>query len=66
MKRYKIEIHSLGFDDITVVVDHAPTKTDILAAKAEWCRHNDIDVDSEFELPFTRITRLAGRETPAE
>lgn len=60
--KYKIEVHSLGYEDYSKVVDRSAlskvSKTDILEAKVEWCEHNDIDLDSSFDLPFTRITKL--------
>ena len=59
--KYKIEVHSLGYDDYSKVVD-APSlrvaKQQERQAKVEWCEHNDIDLDSSFDLPFTRITKL--------
>ena len=60
--KYKIEIHSTGYDDHAKVVDRPSlnrvTKTDIIEAKVEWCDANDIDLDSDFEMPFTRITKV--------
>ena len=60
--KYKIEIHSIGYEDTVKVVDRPSlnrvTKTDILEAKVEWCDHNDLDLDGDFELPFHRITKV--------
>lgn len=60
--KYKIEIHSLGYEDHAKIVDRPSlkhvTKTDILQAKIEWSERNAIDLDSNFELPFTRITKV--------
>ena len=59
--KYKIEVHALGYDDHAKIVD-APSlrvaKQFELQAKVEWCDANDIDTDSDFEMPFTRITKL--------
>lgn len=59
--KYKIEVHSLGYDDHAKIVDRPSlnriTKTDILEAKVEWCDANDIDLDS-LEMPFTQITKV--------
>lgn len=61
--KYKIEIHALGYEDTAKIVDRPSlnrvTKTDVLEAKVEWFDHNDIDLDGNFEMPFTRITKLA-------
>ncbi len=58
---YKIEVHSLGYEDTCKVVD-APSlrvaKQQERQAKLEWCEHNDIDLDSSFDLPFTRIFKV--------
>ena len=61
--KYKIEIHSNGFEDYSKIVDRpsrgAVTKTDVLQAKVEWQNHNDIDADYDsIELPFHRITKV--------
>lgn len=60
--KYKIEVHSLGYEDTAKIVDRPSlsqvAKTDILEAKVEWCQHNDIDLDSNFELPFTRVVKV--------
>lgn len=62
MSKYKIEVHSVGYEDTSLVVERVSqnriTKTDILQAKVAWCEHNDIDLDGDFELPFIRITKL--------
>lgn len=59
--KFKIEIHSTGYENTSITVDRKSrghvTKTDILQAKAEWCKLNDVDMDSEFDLPFVRITK---------
>lgn len=60
--KYRIEVHSQGYEDHSKVVDRPAlskvSKTDILQAKVEWCDKNDIDTDGNFELPFTRITKI--------
>jgi serine/threonine protein kinase HipA of HipAB toxin-antitoxin module len=60
--KYKIEIQSLGFETTSKIVDRPSlnrvTKNDILEAKVEWCDHNAIDTDDNFEMPFTRITKV--------
>lgn len=70
---YKIEVHSEGYED-TFKVIHAETSQkaksgfNMRAAILEWCEHNDIDLDDNFDLPFTRITRLSNlplEATPA-
>ena len=59
--KYQIEVRSLGYKDHVKVVD-APSlrvaKQSELKAKMEWCDANDIDLDDNFEMPFTRITKL--------
>lgn len=60
MNKAKIEIHSQGYDDYSVVLDKLPsavTKTEILQAKVAWCKLNDVDEDT-IELPFHRITKI--------
>lgn len=57
---YKIEVHSLGYEDTSKLVD-APSlrvaKQSERQAVLEWCEHNAIDLDSSFDLPFTRTTK---------
>lgn len=59
--KYAIEVHSLGYTDHIKVVD-APSlrvaKQSERQAKVEWCDANDIDLDGNFELPFTRTQKL--------
>ena len=59
MNTYKIEVHSQGYEDYTLMVK-APTLRDAKRrereAKVAWCDLNDIDLDSTFDLPFTRVT----------
>ena len=58
--RYRIEVHSLGYEDTSKVVEASSlreAKRFERDAKVEWCEHNAIDLDSNFELPFTRITK---------
>lgn len=59
--RYKIDVHATGYEDFTKVVD-APSlrvaKQSERQAKLEWCEHNDIDLDDNFEMPFTRVSKL--------
>lgn len=59
MKQYKIEVHSLGYEDyskIVVASSLREAKKQERQAKVEWCDRNAID--SSFELPFTRIIPL--------
>lgn len=59
--KYKIEVHSEGYEDTTLIVDAKSlrdAKREERSAKLQWCAHNDIDLDSEFDLPFTRVTKL--------
>ena len=66
--KYKIEVHSLGYEDTALIVD-APSlrvaKREERAAKLQWCAHNGLDLDGEFELPFTRITQVRPESCPA-
>ncbi len=59
--KYKIEVHSIGYTDHTKMVD-APSlrvaKQSERQAKIEWCHANDIEVDSSFDMPFTRTTKV--------
>jgi hypothetical protein len=59
--KYRIEVRGIGYEDYAVDVD-APSlreaKRHELKAKVDWCEHNDIDVDSSFEMPFTRVTKI--------
>ena len=57
----KIEITSIGYETYTVAIDKLPsqiTKLDLLKAKIEWCKLNDIEKDS-VELPFHRIIKVS-------
>lgn len=59
--KYKIEVHSLGYEDTHKFVDVASlreAKKFEREAKLEWCEHNDIDLDDNFEMPFTRVTKV--------
>lgn len=61
--KYKIEVHSEGYEDTQTVVEadnlkKASSGFNLRLAKLQWCEHNDIDLDSDFELPFTRISKL--------
>ena len=60
--KYKIEVHAIGYEDTAMIVE-APSlrvaKQSELKAKVEWCDHNAIDYDGNFEMPFTRITNLS-------
>lgn len=60
--KYRIEVHSLGYEDTELIVERPAlskvSKSDVLQAKVQWCDHNDIDMNSSFELPFHRITKL--------
>lgn len=59
--KYKIEVHALGYEDTAKVVE-APSlrvaKQQERQAKVEWCDHNAIDLDTDFEMPFTRISKV--------
>jgi hypothetical protein len=58
--KYKIEVHSQGYEDTCKVVESPSlgvAKREERQAKIEWCEHNDIDLDSNFEMPFTRTTK---------
>lgn len=61
---YKIEVHSLGYDDTAKLVDKPSlreAKREVRQAIIEWCDHNDIDLDSNFDLPFTRVLKVNAR-----
>lgn len=61
MKTYQIQVHSEGYEDHTKIVQAAnerQARQQERAAKVEWCELNDIDIDTDFELPFTRISRI--------
>lgn len=58
MRTYKIEVHAIGYEDYTKLVQAetlAQAKRQELYAKAEWCKANDVDEDT-VEMPFTRTT----------
>jgi hypothetical protein len=61
MNKYKIEVHSIGYEDTALVVEAVSRDRiharDILQAKVAWCEYNDIHL-CNIELPFTRITKL--------
>lgn len=64
MRKYKIEVHSLGYEDTAKVIEaeseaKAKSGFNVRSAIIEWCEHNDIDLDDNFELPFTRISRVS-------
>lgn len=61
--KYKIEVHSLGYEDTFKIVEaessqKAKSGFNVHSAIIEWCEHNAIDTDDNFDLPFTRITRV--------
>lgn len=61
--KYKIEVHSEGYEDTATIVEaetsqKAKSGFNVQGAILQWCEHNDIDLDSNFELPFTRISRV--------
>lgn len=61
--KYKIEVHSMGYEDTSTVVEadtaqKAKSGFNMRSAILQWCEHNNIDLDSNFELPFTRISRV--------
>ena len=51
--KYKIEVHSLGYTDHIKEVD-APSLR--VAKQSE--RQAKVDLDGDFELPFTRTTKV--------
>lgn len=58
---YKIEVHSEGYVDHSKTVQASSlreAKRHEREVKVEWCDKNDIDLDSNFELPFTRTTKV--------
>ena len=61
--KYKIEVHSQGYEDTFKIIE-APSMSvakqgfNVRNAMVEWCDHNALDLDGNFELPFTRITKL--------
>lgn len=62
--KYKIEVHSLGYEDACKIVEAstlaiAKAGFNIDLAIIEWCQLNDIDVDDNFRLPFTRVTKVS-------
>lgn len=61
MRTYKIEVRSVGYDDHVLTVEaknEREARRSELQAKTEWAIKNDIDLDNDFEMPFTRITRI--------
>jgi len=59
--QYKIEVHALGYEDTTKIVECSSlreAKQHERQAKVEWCEHNDIDLDTDFEMPFTRVSKI--------
>lgn len=60
--QYKIEVHSHGYEDFTLLVDEPSlrkAKQHELKAKVQWAELNDLDLDSDqWEMPFTRVTKL--------
>lgn len=60
--KYKIEVHSLGYEDTSLIVDASSlrqAKQSERQAKIQWFDHNAIDLDDDtIELPFTRVTKL--------
>ena len=62
--KYKIEVHSIGYTDhhkIVEVPSMAAAKQGfhVNSAIAEWCDLNDIDIDGNWEFPFTRVTKAS-------
>lgn len=60
MNTYKIEVHSLGYQDHVLMVQAktlAEAKRREREAKVQWIDLNAIDHDSD-ELPFTRVTKV--------
>lgn len=63
MKTYRIEVHSIGYEDTALEVraenlQKASSGWNRRNAILKWCEHNDIDLDSNFDLPFIRISKV--------
>lgn len=59
--KYKIEVRSLGYEDHTKVVDVSSlreAKRFEREAKVEWMDKNALNPDAEWEMPFTRVSKL--------
>lgn len=59
--KYKIEVHSQGYEDTALIVDAnslREAKRREREAKVAWCDHNAIDLDGNFDMPFTRVTKI--------
>lgn len=59
---YKIEVHSVGYEDTAKVVDVASLREArrfVRDAIIEWCEHNELDFDGNWEMPFTRVTKIS-------
>lgn len=59
---YRIEVHAIGYEDTSLVVN-APSLREAKRSERHaiivWCDYNDIDLDSNFNLPFTRTTKVS-------
>lgn len=58
---YKIDVRGLGYDDCTLTVKASSlreAKRYEREAKVRWCELNNIDLDDNFEMPFTRTTKV--------
>jgi hypothetical protein len=65
--KYKIEVHSLGYEDTFKVVEasnsqKAKSGFNVHSAIIEWCEHNAIDIDN-MEMPFVRISRIVNAQS---
>lgn len=60
--KYKIEVHSLGYEDFSLIVEEPSqrkAKQHEIEAKVKWAEHNALNFDSDqWEMPFTRVTRV--------
>lgn len=58
--RYRIDVHSLGYEDYSTIVEASSlfhAKRHERDAKIKWCELNAIDLDNNFEMPFTRTQK---------
>ena len=60
--KYRINVHSAGHEDTSLLVEASSlriAKREERAAKLQWCVHNDLDLDDDFEMPFTRTVKVS-------
>lgn len=62
--QYRIEVHSLGYEDTFKIVD-APSlrvaNQERSKAIVEWADHNALDFDGVWDLPFTRTIKVSNK-----